>query len=67
MLRIFSDFEVVMTRKDWASPGIFLKALKPRNFEQIDLSNVELFSMVWENEHLSCLMRIMSLLQEGID
>lgn len=42
MERIFSDFEIECLESDPQAPGVFLKAIKPQNFVECDLSNIEL-------------------------
>jgi len=46
MVRIFRDFEIIRLELDWEAPGVLLKARKPINWRPIDLSNVELYSIV---------------------
>jgi len=46
MKEIFSDFEVSRLEKDVKEPGIFVKAKKPVDFKQNDLSDYELYSIV---------------------
>ena len=43
---IFSDFELEALEPDLQAPGVFLKARKPADFRERDLSGYELFSMV---------------------
>lgn len=43
---IFSDCEILSIQKDPEAPGIFIKAKKPYKFNERDLSNYELYSMV---------------------
>ena len=43
---IFSDFEIRRLRRDCQEPGVFLKATKPPNWIQADLSAVSLYSMI---------------------
>lgn len=43
---IFSDMEILALEKDYQMPGIFVKAKKPFDFREIDLSNYELYSLV---------------------
>lgn len=45
MRAIFADFEITLLESDPIEPGVFLKAVKPDNFEETDLSGYELFSM----------------------
>ena len=45
--KIFSDSNIIVLERDLVSPGIFLKARRPKIFsELIDLSKLELYSMV---------------------
>lgn len=43
---IFSDFEIIKLKKDPQFPGVFLKARKPSNFIQKDLTDIPLYSMI---------------------
>lgn len=43
---IFKDFEIISLKKDHEAPGVFLKARKPENYVQIDLSDIALYSMI---------------------
>jgi len=45
MRKIFSDFEIIVLKKD-NEAGILLKARKPVNWKPIDLSDIELYSMI---------------------
>jgi len=45
MRKIFSDFEIIVLKKD-NEAGILLKARKPMNWKPIDLSDIELYSMI---------------------
>jgi len=46
MKQIFSDFEIIKLLKDPETTGVFLKAQKPNSWTPVDLSNVELYSMI---------------------
>ena len=46
MLRIFRDFEIIKLARDHEEPGVFLKARKSTNWRPIDLSNIELYSII---------------------
>ncbi len=46
MARIFRDFEIITLKRDPEAPGVFLKARKPMSWRPVDLSDVELYSMV---------------------
>jgi SAM-dependent methyltransferase len=44
--RIFSDFGIEALEKDPISPGVFLKARKPEQFREANLSGVALYCLV---------------------
>jgi len=46
MQDIFSDFQIIVLRKDHEAPGIFLKAQKPDNCQLNNLQGLSLYSMV---------------------
>jgi SAM-dependent methyltransferase len=46
MRRIFSDFRILALRHDAQAPGLFLKAMKPRDWRPTQLSEIALYSMV---------------------
>jgi len=46
MKAIFSDFEIEALEPDPEAPGVFLKARRPADFRERDLSRYTLFSMV---------------------
>ncbi len=46
MPRIFRDFEIIKLARDHEEPGVFLKARKSTNWRPIDLSNIELYSII---------------------
>ena len=46
MREIFSDFNIDALEPDSAGPGLFLKATKPKKFEEKDLGNLCLYSIV---------------------
>lgn len=48
MERIFSDCQIIKIEQDMDEPGVFLKAIKPANFMENDLAEVELYSVVTE-------------------
>ena len=43
---IFSDFEISVIKEDISQPGIFIKAIKPYNFKELDLSKYELYNII---------------------
>jgi len=43
---IFSDFDVVALEPDPESPGVFLKAVKPKAYAENELAGYELYSIV---------------------
>ncbi len=46
MRSIFADCQILSLQSDGMSPGVFVKAQKPRDFEEADLSRFELYSIV---------------------
>ncbi len=46
MKEIFSDCEILVLEKDRQAPGIFIKARKPLNFKENDISKIALYSMI---------------------
>ncbi len=46
MKKIFSDFDIEILIPDPQAPGVLLKAKKPHNFKENDLSAIDLFSVV---------------------
>lgn len=46
IVKIFSDFQMVVLKKDHEFPGVFLKARKPLNYEPNDLSEIAIYSVV---------------------
>ena len=46
MRSIFGDCEILALESDGMSPGVFLKAKKPLDFREVDLSRFELYSIV---------------------
>lgn len=46
MKKIFSDFDIEILIPDHQAPGVLLKAKKPLNFTENDLSTIDLFSVV---------------------
>lgn len=46
MKYIFSDFEILNLESEVKDPGVFIKAKKPKNFKEKDLSDYCLFSIV---------------------
>jgi len=48
MAKIFSDFQMIVLKKDHEAPGVFLKARKPLNYEPDDLSGIAIYSVVLE-------------------
>ena len=49
MTKIFSDFNIEKLEYDKFSPGIFLKARKPVDFIENDLSPIALYSIITES------------------
>lgn len=50
MEKIFSDCEISALKKDEKEPGIFLKAIKPFDFQENDLENIELYCIVTDKK-----------------
>lgn len=50
MYEIFADFEILVMEPDPIEPGVFVKAVKPEEFTETDLSGYELYSIQTENE-----------------
>ena len=46
MKNIFSDFDIISLERDTEAPGVFLKAKKPNDYSEKDLSNYKLYSIV---------------------
>ena len=46
MEEIFADFDIIVLEKDPSEPGVFLKARKPANWKPIDLSTIEIYSVI---------------------
>ena len=46
MKAIFSDYEILVLESDTNDPGVFLKARKPIDFRERDLSQYELYNIV---------------------
>ncbi|WP_206204533.1 class I SAM-dependent methyltransferase [Thermococcus sp. 21S7] len=46
MKRIFADFEIIELKNDPEAPGVFLKARKPKRWKPVDLSNIQLYSII---------------------
>lgn len=46
MKKIFSDFEIIVLRRDHEAPGVFLKARKPKGYAPADLSDIALYSII---------------------
>jgi SAM-dependent methyltransferase len=44
--KIFAEFKVLALERDPIAPGIFFKGMKPAEFEEIDLSDYSLFSVL---------------------
>lgn len=53
MQKIFSDFNIEILIPDPQAPGILLKAKKPQNFVENDLSQIALFSVVTDKRSLT--------------
>jgi SAM-dependent methyltransferase len=45
MSAIFADFEVLNLNTDPLEPGIFIKARKPKKWKELDLANIEAYSI----------------------
>lgn len=43
---VFSDFDIISLENDYLEPGIFLKARKPTNFTENNLSTYKLYNIV---------------------
>ena len=50
---LFSDFRILELRDDPLSPGVFVKAQKPLDFKECDVSQVALHSMITNRRCLS--------------
>ena len=46
MRAIFADLEIMLLDSDQIEPGVFLKAVKPGNFVEVDLTDYKLFSIL---------------------
>ena len=46
MKSIFSDFEIIILRKDHEAPGVFLKARKPNDWKSTSVEKISLYSMI---------------------
>ena len=46
MQAIFSDFEIEVISRDHLGPGVFIKARKPDTFQERDLTNQPLYSII---------------------
>lgn len=46
MHAIFADMEIEALEDDPSSPGVFVKARKPQEFVEADLTNIDLFSII---------------------
>jgi SAM-dependent methyltransferase len=46
MAAIFGDLEVSLLKVDPLAPGVFMKAVKPANFEELDLTEYALYSII---------------------
>jgi len=46
MLKIFSDFQIIVLKKDPETPGVFLKARKSLDYKPNDLSGIAIYSVV---------------------
>jgi SAM-dependent methyltransferase len=44
--KIFSDFKTIALKKDHLEPGVFLKAVKPKNQQPFDVSTIKLYSVI---------------------
>jgi hypothetical protein len=49
MSNIFSDCTIEKLEKDQQAPGVFIKALKPDNFIEKNLSGYKLYNIVYDN------------------
>lgn len=45
MQKLFGDFDTLFLESDPSEPGVFMKAVKPDDFEEVDLSEYELYSI----------------------
>lgn len=48
MVHIFSDCTIKAIIPDYVAPGIFVKAIKPLDFKEIDLKNYKVYDMAGE-------------------
>ena len=66
---IFSDFTIEALESDPQDPGVFIKARRPRAFEERDTSDIELFSVIREDRCLDIaeaeLVKFMARMFEG--
>ena len=46
MKNIFSDFHITSLESDSQEPGIFIKAVKPDNYQENDVDSYELYSII---------------------
>ena len=46
MVKSFSDFQIVVLKKDHEAPGVFLKAHKSLNYKVNDLSRIAIYSVI---------------------
>jgi len=46
MMKIFSDFDILVLRKDHQAPGVFLKARKPTQYRPNKLDDIALYSVI---------------------
>lgn len=46
MEKIFSDTEIIKLEDDYMHPGVFIKAKKPQNFTENDLSDFKVYSII---------------------
>jgi SAM-dependent methyltransferase len=46
MKKILSDFHIMVLKKDYEAPGLFLKARKPLDYKPNDLSEIAIYSVV---------------------
>ena len=44
---IFKDFEILVLEKDPEAPGLLFKAKKPKNYEPINIENINLYSILF--------------------
>jgi SAM-dependent methyltransferase len=58
MAAIFGDLEVNVLEPDPFAPGVFMKAVKPADFEELDLTDHALYSIITGNRRTDAVSRI---------